>query len=252
MRIVVLAACVGAACAGGLRDAVLGQITRFCLGACIGGGIRRTIQGVDVCIPEDATVDATSGVVTLDGATIYTPGQVGQKCPVAPKMPTFPAGFTMPTMPELTFPMPTTPDNGLPIPDTGLPITAFPSFQVPIPDTGIPALPQVPIPDTGIPALPPALPATSDCRAPCQAGSASTCASGAFVTNGVCNCVTFFAGTSCAPPGGLPVRISGLPTCPSTCASPAPALPNTRNSPGGAASLGVSLAAAAAAAMLAL
>ncbi len=136
----------------------------------------------------------------------------------------------IPTPPQLPFP------DGIP-----------PLPALPVPDSGIPPLPEVPIPDTGIPPLPTTR-TTSDCRAPCLAVG-PTCASLAFVTNGVCNCLNFF-GSSCSAPGGLPVSISGLPNCPSTCASP-PVPPNVK-APSGAASLGVSLAAAAAAAMLAL
>jgi hypothetical protein len=135
----------------------------------------------------------------------------------------------------------------LPLPDTGLPANTLPISglvgTLPIPDTGLPT------PDTGIPALGTTR-TTLDCRAPCRAVGL-TCASGAFVTNGVCNCVNFFL-SSCAAPGGFQLSISGLPTCPRTCASP-PAVTNAKSpSPSGAASLGVSLAAAAAAAMLAL
>jgi hypothetical protein len=109
--VLVLAVCVGAVCAGGLRGEVRAQIMRFCLGACpsADAGVSDTILGVDVCIPKDATVDATSGVVTLEGATIYTPGQKGNKCMTMPEMPTFP-GFTMPADP-------TWPDPGLTIAD---------------------------------------------------------------------------------------------------------------------------------------
>ena len=111
MRCLVLAGCVGAACAGGLRGEVRAQIMRFCIGECPSSdaGVSSTIQGVTICIPAATTVDASTGVVTLADAIIYTPGQKGNACPV---MPVFPPDFVtpqMPTMPQWpTFTMPPT------------------------------------------------------------------------------------------------------------------------------------------------
>jgi hypothetical protein len=79
MRAVVLAACVGAACAGALRDEVRAQ---FCIGWCTSDTqVSYWVQGVIVCLPPGSMENWDTGVITLAGATIYTPGQNGNKCP---------------------------------------------------------------------------------------------------------------------------------------------------------------------------
>ena len=139
MRCLVLAGCVGAACAGGLRGEVRAQIMRFCIGECPSSdaGVSSTIQGVTICIPAATTVDASTGVVTLADAIIYKPGQKGNACPVmpvfppdfvTPQMPTMPPGFPqMPTMPPGFPQMPTMPP-GFPQMPT---MPQWPTFTMP-------------------------------------------------------------------------------------------------------------------------